>query len=219
MSTVPTDPTTANVYTGLDIVLTCTARGAPEPTFAWFRGDTELTGSDMRVTITPGPTSEAAPDFVTVGSTLTITGSLGTDAGAYSCVASNTVFSETRSDTVNFTLTINCEFSVFCVCMYMYMCVYIHFICAVSFCSFSSSVAMHGSMLVGILATGWLAKISPPSRLRSRFSISPAVPAVLTLHSLLTCHTYAWQCASHQFAKICIVWLLQYMTTHFCLLS
>ena len=130
MSTVPTNPTAANVNIGLDIVLTCTARGAPEPTFAWFRGVTELTASDPRVTITPGPTSGAAPNFVTVESTLTITGSLGTDAGAYSCVTSNTIFSEPRSDTVEFTLMINCEFSLLCV---MCVCVHVckHFISAV----------------------------------------------------------------------------------------
>ena len=138
MSTVPTDPTTANVNIGLDIVLNCTARGAPEPTFAWFRGATELPGADPRVTITPGTTSGAAPDFVTVESTLTITGSLGTDAGAYFCMASNTVFTETRIDTMEFTLTINCEFSV-CVCVmyiiaYVYACAHIRMCVHVCVC-------------------------------------------------------------------------------------
>ena len=100
----------------------CTARGAPEPTFAWFRGVTELTASDPRVTITPGPTSGAAPDFVTVESTISITESLETDVGTYSCVASNMVFSEPRSDTVDFTVMINCEFFLFCVCVSAYVC-------------------------------------------------------------------------------------------------
>ena len=34
------------------------------------------------------------------------------DAGIYSCVASNMVFSDARSDSEDFTLMINCEFSL-----------------------------------------------------------------------------------------------------------
>ena len=110
---------TANVNVGNDIVLTCTARGAPETTFAWFRREPDvqlMTGS--RVLITAGVQSGTAPDFVTVESTLMIFSSEESDAGIYSCVASNMVFSDDRSDSENFTLVINCEFSLSCVCVF-----------------------------------------------------------------------------------------------------
>ena len=83
---------------------TCIARGSPEPQIVWRRGDVDVTASSTS-------SSGTAPDFITVTSTLTIDPAERSDAGNYTCVASNDVFGEERSDTQVFTLVVNCEFT------------------------------------------------------------------------------------------------------------
>ena len=114
--------TTVNVNVGNDTVLTCTARGAPEPTFTWLGRSPvmQLMNGDPGVVITTSIQSGVAPDFITVVSTLTISMSAESDAGIYSCVASNMVFGEGRQDSEDFTIMINCEVFVTFFAVHLY---------------------------------------------------------------------------------------------------
>lgn len=91
-----------------NIVLNCTARGLPAPTIEWYRGTRLLTGAEDRTTITPGATSMDADGLYIVDSTLTISPSDRDDSDTYSCVATNTVLDTTRTDSVDFNVTVNC---------------------------------------------------------------------------------------------------------------
>ena len=77
----------------------------------------------LRVSITTGIPVGTAPDFITVESTLTISMSEESDAGIYTCVASNMVFSDDRSASEDFTLMINCESFLYNVCVHVCVCV------------------------------------------------------------------------------------------------
>ena len=91
-----------------DIILNCTASGLPSPSIEWYRGTRLLIGTEDRTTITPETTSMNADGLYIVDSTLTISPSDRDDSDTYSCVATNTVLGATRTDSVDFNVTVNC---------------------------------------------------------------------------------------------------------------
>lgn len=97
-----------------DIVLNCTASGLPAPTIEWYRGTRLLTGAEARTTITPEATVMDADGRYIIDSTLMISPSDRDDSDTYSCVATNTVLGTTRTDTVDFNVTVNCMKQIFC---------------------------------------------------------------------------------------------------------
>ena len=91
-----------------NLVLNCTASGLPAPTIQWYRGTRLLTEAEDRTTIAPGTPSMDADGLYIVVSTLTISPSGRDDSDTYSCIATNTVLGATRTDTVDFNVTVNC---------------------------------------------------------------------------------------------------------------
>ena len=98
---------------GADSVsLTCTARGFPAVDIMWwYQSTTQLMDSDPGLSI-QSMTVESNDGFLDTTSTLTIPSVGRTDAGYYTCVASNTVFGSPVQDLQQFMLTVN-----YCKCL------------------------------------------------------------------------------------------------------
>ena len=91
-----------------DIVLNCAAMGVPAPTIMWYRGTTQLTGTEVRTTISDGRITSDTDGFYFVNSTLTISPSNRDDSGTYWCETENTILGSPRNDRRMFNITLNC---------------------------------------------------------------------------------------------------------------
>ena len=90
------------------ISLVCQARGSSAPTFTWYHDGTVETNPATDTSMgTP-------PDFITVESTLMISDAMPSDAGIYTCDASNTVYGTVRSDVEQYIVTVNCKHCILC---------------------------------------------------------------------------------------------------------
>ena len=77
----------------------------------WRYQNTQLMDSDPGLSI-QSVTVENDNGFLDTTSTLTIPSVDRSDAGNYTCVASNTVFGSPASEMQQFTLTVNCKYLV-----------------------------------------------------------------------------------------------------------
>ena len=77
----------------------------------WWYQNTQLMDSDPRLSI-QSVTVESVNGFLNTTSTLTVPSVNRSDAGNYTCVASNTVFGSPVSDMQQFMLTVNCKYLV-----------------------------------------------------------------------------------------------------------
>ena len=93
--TKPNGHVTKESDVGLTIILNCTARGVPAPTFTW------LTNNRSPITSTSSTDGEG---YTFITSILTITNIQRSDF-IYSCMASNLGGLDSR----NFSLTVNCK--------------------------------------------------------------------------------------------------------------
>ena len=75
----------------------------------WRYLNTQLMDSDPGLSI-QSVTEESVNGFLDTTSTLTIPSVNRSDAGNYTCVASNTVFDGPASDMHQFMLTVNCKY-------------------------------------------------------------------------------------------------------------
>ena len=95
----PADTTVAEDEGTAAVTLTCTATGVPQPSISWSPG------AGGRISIMDGaPVTDDEGTF-SVTSNLTISSLVRGDAGSYTCIANNTVTSDSRL----FTLSVNCE--------------------------------------------------------------------------------------------------------------
>ena len=88
------------------VSFTCIARGAPAPSITW----SETSGG--RIGIVSPPAVTDGDGFSIVNSTLTISNLTRSDAGDYTCTASNTVMGVGVMETLTFTLSVNCMFAM-----------------------------------------------------------------------------------------------------------
>ena len=90
------------------VTFVCTATGIPAPTIQWYRGSMLLNGTNSRITVNDTASSMPVGDVASVGSSLTIDSTLGSDSGTYRCVATNNLINiddmEIGSDEENVTL-------------------------------------------------------------------------------------------------------------------
>ena len=105
----PQEPTTISVNETDSVGFVCTARGFPAVDVTWRYQNTQLMDSDPRLSM-QSVTVEGDNGFLITTSTLTIPSVDRTDAGNYTCVASNTVFGSPMSDMQQFVVTVNCKF-------------------------------------------------------------------------------------------------------------
>ena len=75
----------------------------------WWHQNTQLMNSDPGLSI-QSVTVESDNGVFSTTSTLTIPSVDRSDAGNYTCVASNTVFGDSMSDMQQFILTVNCKY-------------------------------------------------------------------------------------------------------------
>ena len=88
---------------GQSLVLRCTAKGYPRPTITWSPTDSErMTFSTSTSTDTEG--------FLVITSTLMTQSVHRSDAGVYTCNASNTQGTKLQS----FNITVNCKLTMLC---------------------------------------------------------------------------------------------------------
>ena len=71
------------------VTFVCAATGIPAPTIQWYRGNLLLNGTNSRITINDTVSSMPFGDVASVGSSLSIDSTLGSDSGTYRCVATN----------------------------------------------------------------------------------------------------------------------------------
>ena len=107
----PQEPTAVSVNETYSVSLVCSARGYPAVDITWRYQNTQLMDSDPRLSI-QSVTVENDNGFLDTTSTLTIPSVDRSDAGNYTCVASNTVFGSPMSDMQQFILTVNCKYLV-----------------------------------------------------------------------------------------------------------
>ena len=107
----PQEPTAISVNEMDSVSLMCTARGFPAVDITWRYQNTQLMDSDPGLSI-QSVTVESDNGFLDTTSTLTISSVDRSDAGNYTCVASNTVFGSPASDMQQFMLTVNCKYLV-----------------------------------------------------------------------------------------------------------
>ena len=105
----PQEPTAISVNETYSVSLVCTARGYPAVDMTWRYQNTQLMNSDPGLSI-QSVTVESDNGFLDTTSTLTIPSVNRSDAGNYTCVASNTVFGSPASDMHQFMLTVNCKY-------------------------------------------------------------------------------------------------------------
>ena len=108
----PQEPTAISVNETYSVSLVCTARGFPAVDITWRYQNTQLMDSDPRLSI-QSVTEESVNGFLDTTSTLTIPSVDRSDAGNYTCVASNTVFGDSMRDMQQFMLTVNCKYLVY----------------------------------------------------------------------------------------------------------
>ena len=71
------------------VTFVCTATGIPAPTIQWYIGSMLVNGTNSRITVNDTVFSMPVGDVASVGSSLTIDSTLGSDSGTYRCVATN----------------------------------------------------------------------------------------------------------------------------------
>ena len=71
------------------VTFVCAATGIPAPTIQWYRGNMLLNGTNSRITINDTVFSMPFGDVASVGSSLSIDSTLGSDSGTYRCMATN----------------------------------------------------------------------------------------------------------------------------------
>ena len=104
----PQEPTAISVNETYPVNFVCTARGFPAVDITWWYQNTQFMDSDPGLSI-QSVTVEGDNGFLITTSTLTILSVDRSDAGNYTCVASNTVFGDPVSDVEQFMLTVNCK--------------------------------------------------------------------------------------------------------------
>ena len=109
------EPTAISVNETDSVSFVCTARGFPAVDITWWNQNTRLMNSDARLSI-QSMTVESDNGFLDTTSTLTIPSVNRSDAGNYTCVASNTVFGSPASDMQQFMLTVNCKYLALYIC-------------------------------------------------------------------------------------------------------
>ena len=107
----PQEPTAISVNETDSMSFACTARGFPAVDITWQYQNTQLMDSDPRLSI-QSLTVESDNGFLDTTSTLTIPSVDRSNAGNYTCVASNTVFGSPVSDVQQFVLTVNCKYFI-----------------------------------------------------------------------------------------------------------
>ena len=112
----PQEPTAISVNETYPVSFVCTARGFPAVDITWWHQNTQLVDSDPRLSI-QSVTVEGDNGIFNTTSTLTVSSVDRSDAGNYTCVASNTVFGSPASEMQQLMLTVNCKYLV-----YMSMC-------------------------------------------------------------------------------------------------
>ena len=105
----PQKPTATSVNETDSVSFVCTARGFPAVDFTWWYQNTQLMDSDPRLSM-QSVTVESDNGIFNTTSTLTIPSVDRSDAGNYTCVASNTFFGSPVSDVQQFILTVNCKY-------------------------------------------------------------------------------------------------------------
>ena len=94
-------PLNANVTHPSSFSFTCIATSHPQPTIVWYKategtnGNTERVRNGNRIAITEAPSGDRL-----LSSTITVSGSIPSDAGEYICEASNIVIGYNNSATV-----------------------------------------------------------------------------------------------------------------------
>ena len=104
----PQEPTAMSANETDSVSLACSARGYPAVDITWWYQNTQLMDSDPGLSI-QSMTEENENGFLDTTSTLTVSSVDRSDAGNYTCVASNTVFGSPASDMHQFMLTVNCK--------------------------------------------------------------------------------------------------------------
>ena len=107
----PQEPTAISVNETDPVSLVCIASGFPAVGIAWWYQNTQLMDSDPGLSI-QSMTEENNNGIFNTTSTLTIPSVDRSDAGNYTCVASNTVFGSPTSEMQQFVLTVNCKYLV-----------------------------------------------------------------------------------------------------------
>ena len=107
----PQGRTAVSVKETYSVSLMCSARGFPAVDITWRYQNTQLMDSDPGLSI-QSVTEESVNGFLDTTSTLTVQSVARSDAGNYTCVASNTVFGSPMSDMQQFMLTVNCKYLV-----------------------------------------------------------------------------------------------------------
>ena len=94
------------------VSFTCIARGAPAPSITWS------VTSGGRIGIVSPPAVTDGDGFSIVNSILTISNLTRSDAGDYTCTASNTVMGVDEMEIITFTLSVNCMFAIVFLCSF-----------------------------------------------------------------------------------------------------
>ena len=107
----PQESTAISVNETYSVNFVCSARGFPAVDITWRYQNTQFMDSDPGLSI-QSVTVENNNGFLDTTSTLTISSVDRSDAGNYTCVASNTLFGSPMSDMQQFILTVNCKYLV-----------------------------------------------------------------------------------------------------------